>query len=489
MEHSDSPVESAELLPLTPEENSWLEILKSDWQIIADLAAADLILWQPTLKGRFMAVAMCRPATSTTVHPGDVVDLYASAPRAVLLSEAMESGQIVEDESVQWSGLYSVQRSFVPVRCNGRAIAVMTVEQNKSSPVGQAADQTWTQEAAEILCQMIATGEYPSTEAPSRSGHGVPRVTDGILLLDSDGIVLEITPNANSAMRRLGIPLPVEGRSLIEEVVKVVRNEHQVEEALAVVIMGRANWRVDVEAGGAIIAVRAIPLELNGGRRGAVLLTRDVTERRLHEQQIMTKDATIREIHHRVKNNLQTVSALLRIQERRSDSDDVQDALRQAGRRVDSIAAVHEALSHNVDEVVDFDLVSKRILQMAVKVATVGNEVGIEISGTFGELLADQASALATVLAEVVANSVEHGYAGRGGTIWVNAERDGESLVVRVEDAGQGIELSNLSQGLGTQIIQVMVRGELKGSIDWSPREGGGTVATLRMHPGLARPS
>lgn len=463
-------------------------MLKSDWQIIADLAAADLILWQPTRRGRFMAVAMCRPATSTTVHPGDVVDLYASAPRAVLLSEAMESGQIVEDVSVQWSGLYSVQRSFVPVRLNGRSIAVMTVEQNKSAPVGQSADQTWTQEAAEILCQMIATGEYPSTEAPSRSGHGVPRVTDGIVLLDPEGVVVEITPNANSAMRRLGIPSPVEGRSLIEEIVKVMRNEHQIEEALAVVVMGRANWRVDVEASGATIAVRAIPLVLDGERLGAVLLTRDVTERRRHEQQLMTKDATIREIHHRVKNNLQTVSALLRIQERRSDSEDVQDALRQAGRRVESIAAVHEALSHNVDEIVDFDQVCRGILQMAVKVATIGNEVGIEVNGTFGDLSADQASALATVLAEIVANSVEHGYAGRSGTIWVSAERGDDTLEVRVEDEGAGIDVANLSKGLGTQIIQVMVRGELNGSIDWSPRDGGGTVATLRMRPAPTRP-
>lgn len=474
---------------MTPEENAWLEILKSDWQVIADLAAADLILWQPTTKGRFVAVAMCRPATSTTVHPGDVVDLFASAPRAILLAEAMGSGEIIEDESVQWSGLYSVQRAFVPVCCNGRPIAVMTVEHNKSSPMGQASDQTWTQDVAETLCRMVASGDYPSTEAPSRSARGVPRVTDGLMLLDYDGVVQEITPNSNSAMRRLGIPLPVEGRSLVEEVVKVVRNEHQVEEALAVVVMGRANWRVDVEAAGATVAVRAIPLVIGDERHGALLLTRDVTERRMHEQQILTKDATIREIHHRVKNNLQTVSALLRIQERRSDSSDVQDALRQAGRRVESIAAVHEALSHNVDEVVDFDLVSKRILQMAVKVATVGKEISIEVSGSFGELLADQASALATVLAEIVANSVEHGYAGRGGTIWVDSQRNGEDLEVRVEDAGQGIDVENLSRGLGTQIIQAMVRGELHGSIHWAPREGGGTVATLRMHPGLARPN
>lgn len=483
MPNTHSRADLADVLPLSAEESSWLEMLKSDWQIVADLGAADLILWLPTPGGRFVAAAMCRPATSTTVHPDDVIGLYASAPRAVLLTEAMDSGEIIEDVSTQWSGLYSVQRSFVPIRYQGRSIAVMTVERNMSSPFGQTQDQTWMGSAADMLCQMIVSEDYPSSEAPSRSGRGVPRVTDGPILIDPEGVVLEITPNANSAMRRLGIPLPVEGRSLIEEVVKVVRNEHQIEEALAVVIMGRAHWRVDVEASGAIVTVRAIPLVVDGQRRGAVLLTRDVTEKHRHEQQLMTKDATIREIHHRVKNNLQTVSALLRIQERRTDSDDVKEALQGAGRRVDAIAAVHDALSHNVDEVVDFDDVSQRILKMAAKVATVGPEVGVEVDGTFGLLSADQAAALATVLAELVANSVEHGYPDEPGTVWVHAQRSDNELEIQIEDAGKGIDVHSLDQGLGTKIIKAMVRGELGGTIAWKNREGGGTLASLRLHP------
>lgn len=472
---------NAELVALDPDETSWLERLKSDWQVLADLASADLILWLPTMDGRFFAAAMCRPATSVTVHVDDVIGLFASATRAALLREALETGEIVNDDSVQWSGLYSIQRSCVPVMCNGRCIALMSVERNASAPMGQVDEQLWMQSAADIIFGMIVSGDYPSEETPSRAGHGVPRVVDGPILIDPEGTIVEISPNANSAMRRLGLDTPLEGQSLIEEVTKVIRHEHRVDEALALVLMGRAHWNVNIEAGGTIISVRAIPLLVDGSRKGAVLLTRDVTEQHRHEQQLMTKDATIREIHHRVKNNLQTVSALLRIQERRSDSEDVQDALREAGRRVESIAVVHEALSHNVDEVVDFDELSQRILTMAVKVATVGHEVGLEISGSFGRLSADQASALATVLTELIANSVEHGYPGRAGTVWVTANRDGDDLEVRVEDSGDGIDLLDLSRGLGTRIAKSMVRGELGGTIDWEQRPGGGTVARLRM--------
>ena len=120
---------------------------------------------------------------------------------------------------------------------------------------------------------------------------------------------------------------------------------------------------------------------------------------------------------------------------------------------------------------------------MAIKVASAGPEARLEVSGEFGLISADQASALATVLAELVANSVEHGYPGRAGTVWVRAHRDGDELEIRVEDEGEGVGDGNIVQGLGTQIVQVMVSGELGGSIQWRPREGGGTVAIIRMTP------
>ncbi len=476
-------IKAADAEELTPADFGWIEMLKGEWQTLADLASADLVLWLPTRDGRFVAIAMCRPATSTTVHVDDVVGLYASGPRASQLREAMDTLRIVDNSNAQWAGLYSVEIQCVPVVHDGHCFAVISAEKNLAAPSRRASDEGWFQDAADALFNMIATGEYPSPDSAGATGHGAPRVTDGPILIDPDGRVQEITPNANSAMKRLGISESLYGRILIEDLTNVLRGEQQIEEALSVVAMGRAPWRADVEARGCTVAIRAIPLTDHGKRLGAVLLTRDISDQRRYEQQLMTKDVTIREIHHRVKNNLQTVSALLRIQERRSNSEDVQDALREAGRRVESIAAVHEALSQNADEIVNFDEVSNHILQMAIKVASAGPEARLEVSGEFGLISADQASALATVLAELVANSVEHGYPGRAGTVWVRAHRDGDELEIRVEDEGEGVGDGNIVQGLGTQIVQVMVSGELGGSIQWRPREGGGTVAIIRMTP------
>src|SRR5690349_24744293 len=118
---------------------------------------------------------------------------------------------------------------------------------------------------------------------------------------------------------------------------------------------GRAHMETEIEANGSVVQLRTMPLVVNGGRSGALILVRDVTELRHRERELMTKDATIREIHHRVKNNLQTVAALLRLQARRLRAPEARAALDEAIRRVGSIAVVHETLSHAPEEVVDFD--------------------------------------------------------------------------------------------------------------------------------------
>ncbi len=93
------------------------------------------------------------------------------------------------------------------------------------------------------------------------------------------------------------------------------------------------------------------------------MLVRDVTELRRREEQLLTKDATIREIHHRVKNNLQTVAALLRLQARRTAPPEAREALRESVRRVTSIALVHETLSQTLDESVAFDSIADELVR------------------------------------------------------------------------------------------------------------------------------
>ena len=468
-------------VPLEQEDLAWLHSLMSDWQVLADLSSSDFVLWLRTQEGAFVAASICRSATSTTVHVEDVVGLRASRDRLASLDEAYRTGKIVRSGDLSWSGTYSMSMTSIPVVRAGRVVAALSMEANFSVPPSGVGVQAWTAEAAQVLCHMIAAGEYPYDSTPHVTTRGVPRVNDGAILLDEDGIVLEATPNANSCLRRLGLRRSQVGQSLIQKLTQVVSETNSVDETLAVVAMGRASWQTEISVHASTVMLRALPLTLEGRRVGAVLLTRDISEIVSREQELMTKDATIREIHHRVKNNLQTVSALLRMQSRRSCSDEVKQALHEAGRRVEAIATVHESLSHNVDEIVDFDQVAASILRMAATVATTSHQVQVRLDGQFGTVPADAAAALATVLTELVTNSVEHGLSDKDGSIWVRAQREGCNLVVEVEDDGEGFSEGTELSGLGTQIVRMMVRGELDGTIKWSATATGGCLVRLGL--------
>jgi two-component sensor histidine kinase len=249
---------------------------------------------------------------------------------------------------------------------------------------------------------------------------------------------------------------------------------------------------MEVEARGATVLTRALPLLPAGVPIGALVLVRDVTEVRRRERALMTKDATIREIHHRVKNNLQTVAALLRLQARRVDAPEARMALEESVRRVASIALVHETLSMSSDEAVEFDGIVDRVATAATEVATTSVPVHMRREGTFGVLPAEIATSLVMVLNELLINAVEHGFPSAEddepvepatlGEVVVSAHRFRKQLHVTVADNGKGLPDGFKFEGsnrLGLQIVRALATGELRGSIELRNRAGGGTEAVL----------
>lgn len=460
----------------------WLHLLVVDWQVIADLSFSDLVLWIQHEDG-FLSVAHCRPSTGVTVHQDDVVGQRLPQGRAPMMQAAFRDGAIQHSLEPRWTGSYAVREDLVPVVSQGRPIAVLSREANLGIARSPSRAEVNYLSLADELCGMIQRGEYPQTSAPA-GGRGTPRVGDGIVRLDQEGVVIYASPNALSCFRRLGISDPPIGRVLATEVASHLVNSNTVDESLPVVLMGRAAWRAEIDSRGVSLTLRAIPITEHGQRRGALVLVRDVSEIRLRERELISKDATIREIHHRVKNNLQTVSALLRLQSRRSSSEETKMALAEAQRRVSTIALVHETLSKTIDETVNFDELIGRILSMAADISAAEKRVGTHFEGGFGRVSAATATSLAVVITELVSNAVEHGLAGATGTVVVRAVREGDELTVSVSDDGVGLKGLAPGSGLGTQIVTTLVKNELRGSISWEDRENGGTLVTVRGHLG-----
>ncbi|HLP22541.1 MAG TPA: histidine kinase N-terminal domain-containing protein [Microbacteriaceae bacterium] len=467
----------------------WLQLLVRDLPLLADLAFADLVLWVPNSDGQFVAVALARPSSAATLFYRDFVGTTVPDGWSDLVSAAYDSGDIVDSSALDWYEEIPTRVSAVPVRRRAEGsgelfgpIAVLTRHMNLGQTRTPSRQELASNEAVSELFGMISNGDFPDLGAPTGQRRGAPRASDGMIRLDVDGIVTFASPNAMSAFNRMGVAEELEGQSLAEVTTRVLEGAHVVDESLPLVVTGRAPWRTDIEARGVSVSLRAIPLRAGAARTGAVILCRDVTELRQQEQELLTKDATIREIHHRVKNNLQTVASLLRIQARRATTPEASDALGQAMRRVEAIALVHDTLSSGLSQNVDFDDVFDRVLMLAAEVASAHNSTAhTRKSGLFGVLPSSYATPLAVALTELVANAVEHGLKGQSGTVDVTAERGEEALAIRVHDSGLGLTDGVVGEGLGTQIVRTLIQGELSGTIAWSSAPGAGTDVDIRI--------
>ena len=464
---------------LDDDDVAWLQLLQADWQIVADLSFADLVLWLPDREGKgFWAGGQMRPTTGPTAYVDDVLGTFLPAGRRPLLDEAYADGRLVREGDPEWRQDVPVRVETIPVRHRERVIGVIARNTNLLGVrTPSRLELTYLQTAAD-LTQMIAGGHFPSPG--QRSDHAdTPRVGDGFVRVDDQGLVEYASPNAQSAFRRLGLSGDLSGLSLAEITRVLVPPRHRPdEETLSAVLGGRAHRDAEIGTPDVSLIVRSIPLRPHGSHIGAVVLVRDVTDLRRRDRELISKDATIREIHHRVKNNLQTVAALLRLQARRIGAPEAKEALDEAVRRVGSIALVHELLSQTVHEHVAFDEIADRLAGTVVDVTTVSRAVTVRRVGSFGELPSETATPLAMVLTELLQNAVEHGYPESGGetgerVITMSARRRGGRLAIVVEDSGRGLPDGfdpTTSTTLGLSIVGTLVESELGGQLSLGNR-------------------
>jgi two-component sensor histidine kinase len=253
-----------------------------------------------------------------------------------------------------------------------------------------------------------------------------------------------------------------------------------------------------------IALLHIIPLLSHDVVTGAMILLRDVTDVRRLDRLLLSKDAAIREVHHRVKNNLQTISSLLSLQARRVDERAARVALHEAERRVRSISLVHEILSRDPSDQVPFAEIVVSLVQMAEDSVVSSQPIVISTTGDLGEVTADVATPLAVTLAELLQNAVEHafdpepaggsdgvadGSAGHStvGHVDVSLSHTGSELVVAVRDDGHGLPEGfdiEKTTSLGLSIVRDLVASQLAGHISMGEvpaAEGGGTRVVISV--------
>ena len=498
-----TPAELAfERADLDEEQLAHLQRLLGTWGILADLSFSDLVLMAPLpddpddphpVGRQLVILGQMRPSNSSTVVEHDLVGQTVDGDAWPLAIAAMESGEPVRGELAPDAIGEPVRLHCIPVRCQGTIVAVLA---RMSAGTGRRPghlERTY-RDVFNRFATMLTQGTYPFAGEDVASEEA-PRVGDGVVLVDEEGRVRYASPNATNALHRMGMYSQIEGRRLTDLGIE----ESAIEWALAsaMPVVEEVERRPDVT-----VLLHCVPLLADGQVTGCLVLLRDVTDVRRLDRLLLSKDAAIREVHHRVKNNLQTISALLRLQARRLPPGGGRVALFEAERRIRSIAIVHEILSRDPGDQVPFDEIVESLIRMAQD-SVVAQRLTFTVDGALGEVPADVATPLAVVLAELVQNAIEHAFAdgdvatgdaagapdgaGSGepmaGTVVIRLRNDGHTLRVDVTDDGRGLPEGfdfDRTESLGLSIVRDLVRSQLEGTIAMVRREEAepGTVGT-----------
>jgi two-component sensor histidine kinase/PAS domain-containing protein len=453
--------------------------------ILSDLSRSDLLLYVPSAAEEASITDQARPHSIFPLYEEDLVGKQVDARAAPWVFRALAStrlGRGVQNGTVRDA---PIVREVLPILgSQRRAIAALSIETNLLAHERHRRRSRVFQRALQQLQEMALRGELANAEGLSSFGEH-----DGVVVIDPQRRIQYMSGIATNLYRRIGHM----GNLLHRSVYAIETGDAElVDEALN---SGQCLER-EKEEHGRIWIRKVIPLYVRREQRvlplrrvsdlpcppgcvpvGAIWTVHDATEARDKERELKAKMAMVQEIHHRVKNNLQAIASLLRLQARRASSPEVEQALADTVNRILSVAVVHEFLSYDSASVINLREVAQRIVdQMAQSVMDPNKRIDFRLDGQAIYLSSQQATACALVINELLLNAVEHGYEQRDvGVVNINLTDDGDWVTIQVGDDGAGLpEDFNVEEdgGLGLRIVRTLVQGDLRGRFELHGDQG-----------------
>lgn len=457
---------------LTHEDRGQLERIVEALPLVADVYHADLLLWARAGEDAtvvFHAAPQPVPSLYPTSQTGHVHSRREGGAIFRVLHEGRGRQSI--SGTLVW-GAPTLQEVFSICSSDGRTAAAVSSNANLI-------EHERLQERGHLFRSIVARIREQGFTGRLHGAAGLGRLTehDGVLIVDKHGIIRYMSAVAENQYRRLGY---------VDNLVGEQISELETNEYICFRSMERAvclEQRIQEED--QLWIKRAIPLfpaELPGllGRfrraggepEGALVFIQDITEEVRREQELKIKSALIQEVHHRVKNNLQTLALLLRMEAQRAKSASLRETLRQTIGRVLSIAVVHEFLSQGETADISIREVCSRIAaEVSGGVVGPQKRVQVVVEGDNFALPAQQATSCALSVNELALNAVEHAFPDRNrGSISIRLLRTDASMVIEIADDGVGLPPGfdpNTSPSMGLQIVQTLVRDDLRGQLEF----------------------
>jgi len=490
--HTDEDLWARTLASLALADQELLKRVHAALFLAADVARSDAFLLIPGDADKMCVVAHAQPHSMPSLYAESPVgDCYPSSERRWLWT-AMTRGQRKRRTVPEvWEEHPEVGQEIWPVLdLAGRPTGSLAVFTNAIERERHRRRDQSFQRAVQRFCQMAAAGEVVGAE-------DLPafREQDGIIFIDHMARYRYLSGQANNAYRRLGYLDDLRGRSLNEVAAGDLKCVQQAwTEQRCVFSEDRVRGRILLRS--------AIPLlghpDLNlwqrlsarqrtSERYGALLLIKDVTESRQKAQELNVKSMMIKEVHHRVKNNLQLLISIMRMQARRARSEEAKQLLHEAVSRILSMTVIHDVLSEGEDQVINLrEIVQKIVGQVQASMVEPAHNIKLQLIQCDDVLLpTNKATACALVVNELLLNAVEHGFSDScDGKVSVCLCDHEDHFEIRVEDDGKGLPQDfslDSSTNLGLDIIRTLVQDDLKGSFELisRPDEGARAVVTF----------
>jgi two-component sensor histidine kinase len=464
--------------------------------ILADLSRADILICVLQASDRAEVVAQAQPRSIAPIHRISMIGQVLTREHGSALFRAISDRQYTRGQreyprqaqpgsSSSDGPLAPVVQEAYPIENSaGQVIAGMLIETNLLESERLKRRSEVFQRTLRALQQMCLRGEPVGMESLSPFGEH-----DGVVIVDTDCIIRYMSGIATNLYRNIGYGEPLVGKPL-----KYLETAD--EEVARQVLDRRVCLEVEHEERGRTWIRKAIPItrteraSLFGPARvnliALLIMIHDDTEARQRARELLIKTTMIKEVHHRVKNDLQTVASLLRMQARRMQAPEAKSALTEAVNRILSIAVIHEFLSEQDNRVINIREVAQRIVQqMEQGVLDPERRISMRLQGPNIYLPARQATSCALVINELLQNALEHGFdEGRdGGTILVTFEDHGDAVSLVVHDDGHALPPNfrlDRVDSLGLKIVQMLVTEDLKGHIELQDDHG---VAAIVRFP------
>lgn len=454
-----------------------IEKVAKQLQITADVAQADMFIDCPTRSADCaIVVAQVAPATAQSLYQSSVIGqmAYARNEPAVLFS-LLSGMPIIEHRGISQEGS-AMQQNVVPIKNDaGATIGVLIKEHDISGQLEHEKHVELLLETTEQLSDSLLRSAMMESRVPSL-------IHDGIVLIDENDTIGYANAQAVSLLNRIGYGDSPKGKP-VNWLFDGKCSSLQMQQKGGVLYE-------ELHINGHIILLKAVVLHNRdfGTISGSIVLLHDITELKEKEKQLMIKSAVIKEIHHRVKNNLQTITGLLRMQVRRTDHVELKTLLRESINRINSIAAIHDILAQSGLESINVHQLIGDIADMIVG-SQVEPEKSIEVvvTGAFPDYSSDKATTLALIVTELIQNSILHGFKDTSrGKIEIHCEEYQYGMKLSIQDNGCGIgdrEEEVTGCHLGLQIVETLVVQDLEGSIRYL-NNGNGTTVTLQAPRG-----